>query len=299
MATIDPKKVKIAEMLNIEFPKEIGKKLSKEIINISEQEKEDFNYLSRRTTGQVYQAVSEYYRCTEQQAERMVGEILEEGNRSIKMTMNMAREQYEQSTNYIASSTIRTPVEKHLDRTFNEGIAPQESFDGMKKDINGKSQNNLYLEDVRNGVDNPTRNKIEDIVFTEMFAALKRKLNVYESRQGEETFYEVKRILGNKFVAEVVDLYNNGSKQITEITEQVITNEVHEVEREYLSIIKKEENINKDSQEKTEKNDFEKELKGNMVTLEDSFENYMASEEELKKHEKKKSIREELLEKLK
>ncbi|MDD2627477.1 MAG: hypothetical protein PHR25_01395 [Clostridia bacterium] len=299
MAAIDPKKLKIAEMLNMEFPKELEIRLAKEIVEVSEQESYDLNYLSRRTAGQVYEAIAHYYKCSEQEAERMVGQTIEEGNRNLKRAVNMARDEYTNASGYISRSTVRKPISGHLDRTFNEGIDERESFDGMKKDIYNQSQDNIYLKEVKNGIDRTVIRKIEDIVFTEVFASLKRKLNVYESKKGEETFYELKSILGNKFVPQIIELYNSGSDRISKITEKVITSGVEELEQKYLRTLEKEEKTDKDSQEKTEKNDFEKELQGNTVALEDSFENYMSSEEELKSYENKKGTREDLLERFK
>jgi hypothetical protein len=249
MATIDQKRLIIAENLTQELPRRLDLKLSKIQIDTDDKEKNDVNYVFNKVSDEIYETLNHYLKIDSRTAQNLMSRILEENKYNVVNAIKKSRQDLNGCISYNLKQVIMR--ENSLVQESAQDIGIEESFSVTDSRIENGFDNDVKNSDDKKDIDKKSSYKIQDILRTEMKSQIKRMLYQY-NRQGEEATYEISRIIDNKLVPKIEEKYYENTDEIYNRLKIELNNEFEEIKNkcinEYNNELENEGN-NKDKKE--------------------------------------------------
>ena len=250
----EDEKLKIGQALVDEFPQKLRYAVQNSYFkNMSDEEMQELRRIFRVYGDKIAEAIASGMKCSENKAYSLVEGVFDMHSKKISEALETSRK------NSLDNSADEVFSETKKRMSMVEQIPDLQAQEVELKNNCG----NIVLYTERSFGDNSRKerlayfSKLEDIVMTEMKAEFKRNLMNIDERRGEDTIYDVSRVLYHGVVQELENSYEKNTRDLSKAITYEVEKEAADVTNYYSRIAgpaydrQQEESTKKDGSKKT------------------------------------------------
>ncbi len=197
-------------MIYEKLPKDIKNAIESTCMEISDLDKENIKRIFSRTQSTILDVLVGEYKYSPREVERITSDLFEEYTYKLQN-----RAEAQRVSTYVNGKDMVTNMSKR------EVLKAEENEDTEeRKETLNHSYNNIvgYSEDIINEESIKAKKNynytVEDLILTELKSEIKRRMNVYDSRNAEEAFSEVSSILYRRMVGDLQESFEKNSEDL-------------------------------------------------------------------------------------
>ena len=241
----EDEKLKIGQALVDEFPEKLRHTVQNSYFkNMSDEEMQELKRTFRVYGDKIVEAIASGMKCSENKAYSLVEGVFDMHSKEIGDALENSR---------------KNSLDNSADEVFSETkkrMSMVEQIPDLQTQVTELKNNcgNIILFSEYNFGEN---SRLEDIVMTKMKAEFKRNLMNIDEKRGEDTIYDVSRLLYHGVVQELENSYEKNTRNLSKTIMREVEKEAVDVTNYYVSIAgpaynrQKEESTKKDEQKKT------------------------------------------------
>ena len=227
------KNMKEVEILEDELPRRLVDLNQKLVAGAEGIDRDNINASLNRAFRDIEDILVNGYRYQSRDVERVLDDIFSETRENLYHISRSGRTQeIDDKLQEIYTSTKKS-VRKYVEI--------EEESEG--KDINRLSNEIKYgAENIsmsNSSKERSAERRLEDEIALEMKNKIKSKLRVYDDPRGEEAFSEISSYINRRLMQDVIEKYQEGSKQIGSKMTKEVERIVEDVKQEYNSELAK------------------------------------------------------------
>ncbi len=227
--------IKGVEILENELPKRLIDLNDILLERASEIDRSAIQSSLKNAYGHIEDILVNGYRYQSREVENILYDVIDQTERDLYQVSEKGRNrEIEDKLSYIYSIT-RREVGKFLEL---DDSSEGKDIDRLSNNITNRS------DEVSKGKSDKVASAhrmLEDEISLEMKNRIKSKLRIYDDPRGEEAYSEISNYINRRLIDEVIDGYQEGSKQMGDIMQQEIEKIVDDIKQEYKMEMAKEE----------------------------------------------------------